>query len=594
MSLTQKLPYDELVELILLSIDGRISESQFKLLESQIIHHQQARDCYYKFMTVYTGLSEYNNLGLYFKSSRETTKNSPLDPEDMGIKEVNDVEESWLGQEMWEELLEYEKTSPAVEIPKEEPKRELIQKVVYPPSSTRKVSKFEIFTLITSAAAVILFVLFIKFAPADSPAVDVAELVDQMNVKWSPSTGNLKNGRRMWTDEGPFELKKGIAKIKYDEGVDVMIEGPAVFQIQRTGIYLEYGCLYSYVSAAGLGFKVETPTSQFIDMGTEFGVQADVNGSSELHVTKGKVQLFAGTGKRSKTGQMVTGKKAVRFNANNGEIKSIPLEKKAFVRQFDSNTGFVLRGQKPINPDIRLTLVDDMQAYPDGSTDFHGSETLGGSGKWDTNATIGNPTANIRTDKKDGSMTLCIQSYSRGTRRGAGAHDLKNTISQGESGIVFFRFFSEKSTRENLQFMGLHYHSGIDPIKGSNTRRDGLAAGFGLVDSNKNSSGTSLDIITTGQTPVVLGRLQQGCWYDVWIAADYADNTFDLYIRRSAGPGSGYPGLPHSKYLIDSGIAFGIPTTKPLGGIMFLCDDASNRTASLWVDDIYWSGGRGM
>jgi hypothetical protein len=139
-------------------------------------------------------------------------------------------------------------------------------------------------------------------------------------------------------------LEKGVIKIQYDDGVEVVIEGPATFEVERSGIYFTYGHLYSRVSETGLGFRVKTPTSLFIDQGTEFGVQADSQGSTELHVIQGKVQLFAGFEKQDKLSQIVTANTAVLYNANVHEIRSVPFEKHRFVSEIDSRMKAILRG----------------------------------------------------------------------------------------------------------------------------------------------------------------------------------------------------------------------------------------------------------
>lgn len=249
-----------------------------------------------------------------------------------------------LDMKFWEQLLEQERTAETIRFP-EKPQMELIQKVVYPPREKRKLSKFNIFTFVMSGAAILLLVLFLKFAPKPVSAVEVATLIDQMDVQWGQSHAAIPNNSRLWTNEGTLELKKGLVSIRYDDGVGVVIEGPAAFEIERTGLFLEYGRLYSRVAEAGIGFTVKTPTSQFIDLGTEFGIHAEVNGSSEVHVIKGKVQLFAGSDGRSKTGQIVQQDHALRYNANNDQVKNISVEKTAFVRHIDEKAGVVWRGQ---------------------------------------------------------------------------------------------------------------------------------------------------------------------------------------------------------------------------------------------------------
>ncbi len=244
------------------------------------------------------------------------------------------------------QLAEWEVTSPAVEIPEEE-RGEETDPVIRPARKKRPVSKFQIFTLIMSAAAMIFFALFIKLAPKPLPSVEVATLVDQMDVQWGDPAIDLENGERLLSNDYSLNLKKGLINIAYDQGVTVVVEGPALFEIERSGIYLEYGRLYSHVSETGTGFTVNTSTSQFVDMGTEFGVKAEIDGSSELHVTKGKVQLFAGVSGKSRISRMVTENKAVRYNAKSGLLNDIRIKKNVFVRKINSEFNQIWMGPSP-------------------------------------------------------------------------------------------------------------------------------------------------------------------------------------------------------------------------------------------------------
>lgn len=322
-------------------LDQNISAAENEELKKRLQEDECSRDLFVALLIQFQQIRE---------SVKENNANfdllyNPSETQIMSEMEAFEVEDCNLALRC---MAQEEKKSPAIEIPHEPMQRELIQKVIYPPHEKAKISKFSIFTLIVSVAAVLFFILFIKYVPETQYSVDVATLADQMNVHWAPSETGLKTGSRLWTNAGPLDLKSGIVKLRYDDGVDVVIEGPAFFEIERLGIYLEYGRLYSQVSEAGLGFTVTTPTSQFIDHGTEFGVQADVNGSSELHVIKGKVQLFAGLKGKNKTGQMITKNHAVRYNANREQIRAIPMENCAFARNINSDTGIIWRGQMEI------------------------------------------------------------------------------------------------------------------------------------------------------------------------------------------------------------------------------------------------------
>ena len=310
-------------DLYSLFADNEMSDTQFDKIKTLLKNNEVVRNYYYHMVNLDVLLRDSEELGDGFK----------------GFPDSNDMD-------LWHTLAQYEKTAPAIEDPEKKLQRELIQHVVYPPKKKHAVSKFSIFSLAVSVAAMLFFILFLRFVDPKQNSIEVATLVDQINVQWVQPEAMLESGSRLRTNEAPLHLQKGIVKIQYDEGVNVLVEGPAVFEIDNKGLFLEYGNLYCRVSEIGLGFTVSTPTSDFIDMGTEFGVHAGINGSSELHVTKGKVQLFAGKKGSPKIGEMVSENKAIRYNANTGQTNEIPIQKEAFARSFDSKAKFVWKGKK--------------------------------------------------------------------------------------------------------------------------------------------------------------------------------------------------------------------------------------------------------
>ncbi len=314
---------DRIAELTLKSLEGQISEEEFKELDTYI--------------------SASNENARYFTKCIATSMEIMEHHET--IRDKVCLSNESFDQELWDKLEAHEKTAPTIEISKEVPRRELIQKVVYPYREKQKMTKFQLFTLIASVAAVLCVIAFLKMFPEKPNSVEAASLVDQIDVQWGHTHGDFEIGDRLWTNEPPLILEKGFVSILYDNGVQVLIESPAKFEIERAGLFLEYGRLFSRVPKTGLGFRVETATCQFVDLGTEFGVQADVDGSSELHVIKGGVQLFAPGGKSDKTSQIIRENNAVRFDAGSGQVKTVGLQKTAFVRKMDSKTDAVWRGQ---------------------------------------------------------------------------------------------------------------------------------------------------------------------------------------------------------------------------------------------------------
>lgn len=249
--------------------------------------------------------------------------------------------------QLWDELAAYEKQAPALQAPEETPQRQVIQKVVYPPRERRKLTPFSIVVLLNTAA-IVLFFVFLRFVPPKGEH-EVATLLDQLGAQWGQADPALRPGGRLRANGQSLHLQSGIVHLRYDNGVDVLVEGPAVFEMSKSGVYVEYGRLYSRVSQTGLGFMVQTPTSRFVDLGTEFGVHAQVNGTAEVHVIKGSVQLFAGPLQKAKNSLTVSENKAVRYDAYGAKIEQIPVAKEAFVRAIDSNTNMVWRGQQRID-----------------------------------------------------------------------------------------------------------------------------------------------------------------------------------------------------------------------------------------------------
>ena len=70
------------------------------------------------------------------------------------------------------------------------------------------------------------------------------------------------------------------------------IEGPAEFT-PRSADRIEFvrGRLVAYVPRQARGFTVGTPSAEVVDLGTEFGVEVDAQGGTDLHVIRGRVEV---------------------------------------------------------------------------------------------------------------------------------------------------------------------------------------------------------------------------------------------------------------------------------------------------------------
>ena len=92
-----------------------------------------------------------------------------------------------------------------------------------------------------------------------------------------------------------YELASGLMEITYDTGAKVILQGPVKYEVESAaGGYLAVGKLTGKVTTeAARGLTIRTPTATVTDLGTEFGVEVDKQGSTISHVFRGSVRLQA-------------------------------------------------------------------------------------------------------------------------------------------------------------------------------------------------------------------------------------------------------------------------------------------------------------
>ena len=92
-------------------------------------------------------------------------------------------------------------------------------------------------------------------------------------------------GKQLW-------LKSGIARIRFESGAGVVLEGPAQIKLNSSmNAKLNYGKLAAYVPDEAHGFTIDTPEIQIVDQGTRFGAVVDPLGKAEVHVFEGQVDV---------------------------------------------------------------------------------------------------------------------------------------------------------------------------------------------------------------------------------------------------------------------------------------------------------------
>ncbi|CAA6677649.1 MULTISPECIES: LamG-like jellyroll fold domain-containing protein [unclassified Lentimonas] len=121
-------------------------------------------------------------------------------------------------------------------------------------------------------------------------------------LRSAPELGRLTAARdAVWEDSAPFKedhltagsmsLLEGYSEITMVNGVTLLLEAPVEIDVVSEDlIHLREGRLVARVPQQAIGFTVITPTSEVVDLGTEFGMSVASNGLSEVHVLDGEVK----------------------------------------------------------------------------------------------------------------------------------------------------------------------------------------------------------------------------------------------------------------------------------------------------------------
>ena len=102
----------------------------------------------------------------------------------------------------------------------------------------------------------------------------------------------------------------GTIELTFDDGAVVTLEGPVEFQPRSAGLLdLRRGQLAANVPKPAIGFTVLTPTSEVVDLGTEFEVSVKDTGASDVVIRKGEVEVAPGgrTGRDIQKWKLVPG-----------------------------------------------------------------------------------------------------------------------------------------------------------------------------------------------------------------------------------------------------------------------------------------------
>ena len=186
----------------------------------------------------------------------------------------------------------------------------------------------------------------------------------------SPDWGQELNGQLdvgTYLAEGErFTLFSGFAELEFPYQVRVVVQGPATFVTGTYGIlWLESGRCVAHVPRKASGFTINANGSQIVDLGTEFGVEANAEMETDVYVFQGKVELSIPDALIHNSVEL-TKYEGVRSSAKTGKIVPVEIDTDRFTRRL--NDPGVLAKLPPKNmsfekPNLSIEKFTD----PDGT-----------------------------------------------------------------------------------------------------------------------------------------------------------------------------------------------------------------------------------
>lgn len=161
-----------------------------------------------------------------------------------------------------------------------------------------------------------------------------------------------KTGKPLYT--GSYDLCEGAAKMELGDGTSLLLEAPCQIELKSVDeVDLNKGRIVIAVSSQTRDFRVQTPTAVITDLGTEFGVIVNPDGSAEAHVLKGSIYVALNpNGTNQLTSLVLNEGQAMSVDADGRAVPGdLAARKDLFLLELPSSG-------KAVNPSQRLNLAD--------------------------------------------------------------------------------------------------------------------------------------------------------------------------------------------------------------------------------------------
>ena len=212
----------------------------------------------------------------------------------------------------------------------------------------------------------------------------VAELVETFDAVWRGDSPLQPTGGTPLRQGDTLNLAAGLIQLRFESGAQVTLEGPATFVLaEKNAARMELGRTYARAPGDAVGFTIETPAATVVDLGTEFGVMVQRDGTTEVHVFSGLVEAIARTSSQQsshdKSSLVLEEGKAARIAVDRGEFERLATVNKDFIRL--KRPGWIASDQPTAVASSQLLETRLPQYAFDGNTSTRWSSTFA-DGQW--------------------------------------------------------------------------------------------------------------------------------------------------------------------------------------------------------------------
>ncbi len=188
----------------------------------------------------------------------------------------------------------------------------------------------------------------------------VGHVIGLDKVGWDPEQKELPFGDALREGQR-LQLESGGLEILLANGAKITAEGPVDFELSSlVTMDVGVGKVVAAVPRTARGYTIFTPTTEIVDIGTQFGVSVSESGDTELHVFDGDV--VARSLLDSADSNLVHAKEneALEFHRESPTPRRVDLREAEFRRQLGPRLSGSDLPALPVSEDLSLWFAADL------------------------------------------------------------------------------------------------------------------------------------------------------------------------------------------------------------------------------------------